>query len=904
MRPSARCRPPGPRDRDRHDGVCRNAHRPSKVGYSTPRPDSAGQIPQVRCRKTGLKLFADDRILHPSRNPDLNRGQMIITRKKVIPLHWAFYAQLPLLLSIYGGFVLGTPFLLLMKRFLDNPAAIMGLISMEVYLTLVAAPLISWISDRIWTRYGRRKGFIALADALRGLILIAMPFSPNLIVLIGLRWLFGIVGALGQPTQALAYEVVPAPQRGVSAGFFSASIQFGNLVFFFLLLGRFDDLYFLGPLSIFTHATGGVIMFMLAAILLLGIAAYEILGFKEIKPPDAQSLNDGRKPGESLIRHFFRAFIRDVLGKDLLPLYLLLIVNTMFGVGLGIFQPLLFTEQWGYSLQDLGNTVAVGVVLAVALSLISGWVADKFGKMRAFLLANIGSFIVNVGYTLFVWFLPDQRPSLLQIVLFGNIGLIFGMLKGVVSFPLMMEYVKRNRMGAAGAGIGLFNALFNNTVVLFVGVWLAWWSSWFLPQAGYRVEAVFSKPQTRAEVESLLAPSGLQLRMEPLHPPGTRASESHRWRLHQDDAKAKQLLAERKRLTDEVGTLQARIDSPLSSPERREVLRRRLDEVNARLAEIATELEQASKSLLETLAPILKGRLSEPGSQILSASLSEGTAHLSLRTLNPVSEDSAKRLVRLLEGPEQLMEREGDGPRPRLRGRVAVSAGEDPGGSHLDVSIGIDARFLKLFEPALKSGSEPASAHLFASTVLGVMRGVLGREPDAFELAMVEISAETSGNRMFSITLESGLALGTERLELLGEALDSEEILGDVRAFPDSGRIEGTWRVEQASGIHPARKADLERLLALTGGDSVAAGLLAVSAQRITETAAAPPLYIFVPAIDARHEPADRVYEYFFSSQVLMIATDLFGFAMIWLLVVLEKRGRIRRLGAEEDLHR
>jgi hypothetical protein len=56
---------------------------------------------------------------------------MIITRKKRIPLHWAFYAQLPLILTIYGQFVINAPFLLMMKRFIDNPAAIMGLTSIS-----------------------------------------------------------------------------------------------------------------------------------------------------------------------------------------------------------------------------------------------------------------------------------------------------------------------------------------------------------------------------------------------------------------------------------------------------------------------------------------------------------------------------------------------------------------------------------------------------------------------------------------------------------------------------------------------------------------------------------------------------------------------------------------------------
>jgi len=56
---------------------------------------------------------------------------MLITRKTEAPLSWAFYAQLIIVLSIYGKFVLNAPLLLLIKQYLDNPAAIMGRMRLE-----------------------------------------------------------------------------------------------------------------------------------------------------------------------------------------------------------------------------------------------------------------------------------------------------------------------------------------------------------------------------------------------------------------------------------------------------------------------------------------------------------------------------------------------------------------------------------------------------------------------------------------------------------------------------------------------------------------------------------------------------------------------------------------------------
>jgi hypothetical protein len=116
-----------------------------------------------------------------------------------------------------------------------------------------------------------------------------MPLAPNLWILIILRWIYGAVGDLGAPTQALAYEIVPAQQRGRSSGFKSAFMQLGNLVFFWLVLGRFDDVYFMGPFSYFVSASGGVIMFWLAALLLLGTAMFEFLGSRRSIRPGASA---------------------------------------------------------------------------------------------------------------------------------------------------------------------------------------------------------------------------------------------------------------------------------------------------------------------------------------------------------------------------------------------------------------------------------------------------------------------------------------------------------------------------------------------------------------------------------------------------------------------------------------
>ena len=87
---------------------------------------------------------------------------MLITRKTQIPLHWVFYAQVPFVMAIAANFAMGAPFLYAVRKFLDNPAAITFLLSIEALVTIVIGPFCSWLSDRVWTRWGRRKIFILI----------------------------------------------------------------------------------------------------------------------------------------------------------------------------------------------------------------------------------------------------------------------------------------------------------------------------------------------------------------------------------------------------------------------------------------------------------------------------------------------------------------------------------------------------------------------------------------------------------------------------------------------------------------------------------------------------------------------------------------------------------------------
>ncbi|MDQ8184653.1 MFS transporter [Pelagicoccus sp. SDUM812002] len=840
---------------------------------------------------------------------------MIITRKKKVPVHWLFYAQLPLLLTIYGESVIHAPFLLLMKKFMDNPAAIMGLISMEIYINLFGAPFISWLSDRVWTRWGRRKFFVVIADTGRALCLLAMPFAPNVIVLILLRWGFSLAGSFGSMTQALIYEVVPPPQRGRLSGFFQASVQFGNIIFFFLLLGRFDDYYFMGPFRFITEMSGGAIMFCLCAFVLLGISAFEGLGFREIKPPDGGSINDGRKPGQSIFVHFIKSFYQDVFAKDLLPIYLFVFVTIMFSVNLGIFQPLLYTEQWGYSLQDMGNTMAVGAIFSITFALAAGWFADRFGKIQTFVLASAGSLIMNIFYTVFVAFQPDNRPTLLQIIVIGNITQAFMMVKSVVTYPLMMEYVKRSRMGSASAGTYLFQNLFRSLVLLFVGVWLVWWSVWFFPQAGYQTATTFPDEINEAQLRSKIESTGLDpddYVLRPIHQYGVDKETSMRWWIHRNDDGTSDNLAELKDLKNELSSLEAEVTSPFLEDVERDAINEKIEAAKARTAAINQELENGKSELHQKLYGVLGDTLFEAGAQLRDARFEDDTLFLSVTTIEKLPAEQVELLEQNLNGPQYQVtasDSEQSSSRWRSEVEVEVISGEIPG---LNIQAKFDPNFTSLYRILNTGQSKVPAAFELANSINSIFQSGLGRGNQQFTISSAERS-QSNGQQRLSFELNISQNALNSDTSLLAEALTQEQAIEDVSAQQVANN-RYRFEIELATNAAAANTSDWltrsraneirDRLASLLPDQPFPQSLATETYLRLADVLASQPFYVSIPENTPRSRHTEREYEYFFSSKTLEIASDLIGFAIIFFIIYIEKKGVIRRYGAEEDLKR
>lgn len=838
---------------------------------------------------------------------------MLITRKTKVPTHWVFYAQIPFVMAIVANFATGAPFIFALKKFIDNTAAISFLLSIEVTITVLGGPFAAWLSDRVWTRYGRRKIFVVISNIPQAAALIAMPFAPNLMYLLVCRWIYGIFGDIGTPNQALTMEVVPSKQRGLGSGFFNAQINFCNLVFWWLVFGRLDDVYFTGPFRYLSEISGEILVFCSAGLLLLAICFYTFYGIHEVEPPNRKTLDDERRSGENFIVLFARTFFKDVLSKDLLPLYLLMLIGTLTSVGLGVLGPLLFTEQWGFTKQQMGNNFAVGAAYGILLSLFSGWIADRTSKIRVYTIALILALIAKIAWTIYVSYQPDHRPSLTEVIVFGNIQFTFSTLAGVVAFPLLLEYVERNRLGSAAAGQALFSGLIKNGFTMFVGSYVLVWSIFFLPQAGDRVEMVFRDSLTHETVlEKIHDPVLLdELHLEAMHRPGVDGETSRHWKIRRAIEGAGEIHAHIKDLRNQIGNLANKMSSPLNSEAEIAEYQTEIEALKEKQSELQAQLNESVREFETRLRQSFGEQLTVNGEQIVEASVSDDGSGVTLllEVIEPVTGELSEEIRTALDKLEQVfdtvdLQRVSSERVNEFKPDLSVEPVDYPVNG-IRIEMTRDPDFVALELALANAGYAIEPVFNTASDLLILLRGLAGEETGNYSLSEINVQPSDSPQMDFQLEIHSPAPsqIPTESdMAALFENFDTvqaAEIDGDFPSYDVTLQLSPLARADAVEGEIYERFKDL-----LPNATETEIRAIKQLYQRSEATLASHPFFLNTTRPIILSQPADREYDYFFSVQYFMIGTDVFGIFIIGLIVYLERRGTIRRRGVEEDERR
>lgn len=399
---------------------------------------------------------------------------IIETQHKTIPWRWVvlltLVTQARILVLLASGSMTFT-----MRKFIDSPLVINSITSLDVLFNLLIAAPCLYYSDRIWTRMGRRLPFVLTSFVILAVVLLLLPLVSSAVPIGVLVVLWLIFWDMGATFETLLMEIIPPAQRGrasaINAWMFQVIIMLQTVV----ISGRFDDVVH----SIGLTLRGEQLIYWWGAAAASFCLLFLTLFVRE-RPPLHQTV-----PNES---HGFKGALGNVLGeRTLWPVYLLVFAMILMQTGLGAIDPLLMTDQWGYSKQDIGTNIFVGglINLFIIIPLV-GLVADRMNRLLMFGIGVGGTLFFQICYYIFVQFiLPDQRPTIAHIITFGLCMSAIGQMSSVAMQPLIFEYIPRDKMGTAQAGLSLIRSIGRLVTLNGVGLWVTTYSKWFLPEGRY-----------------------------------------------------------------------------------------------------------------------------------------------------------------------------------------------------------------------------------------------------------------------------------------------------------------------------------------------------------------------------------------------------------------------------------
>ena len=161
---------------------------------------------------------------------------------------------------------------------------------------LLVQPVVGYLSDRTWTRWGRRRPFFMVGAVLTTLALLVMPNSPTLWIAAGTLWVLDAsINVSMEPFRAFVGDQLAPRQRPTGYAMQSFFIGVGAIVASFLP-------FILTHFGVSNTAAPGEVpdsvryAFYFGALVLLAAISWTVFSTREYSPTELASFDDAEPP--------------------------------------------------------------------------------------------------------------------------------------------------------------------------------------------------------------------------------------------------------------------------------------------------------------------------------------------------------------------------------------------------------------------------------------------------------------------------------------------------------------------------------------------------------------------------------------------------------------------------------
>lgn len=337
----------------------------------------------------------------------------------------------------------------LARLFTDNGYLIGALLAVGPLVSAVLNPGIGRLSDRTWTRFGRRLPYVMAGLPLSIAILFMIPHAPSYEALFLLFVVRAVVMAVaGVPLMAMIPDMTPAAWRG-------------RIMSFFMVVGGIGAIAIQVSGKFFWESHFEWVYYLAGALSLIILPPLFFLREREPEPWEL-ALARQRK-GLSA-----RALLAPFSQRDPVTFFLASALFRYFATGIVITYLTLFAQtDLGVSIGDAALAIAVTGGARLLLAIPAGRLADRLDRKRLLLMSTLLAASVHLLTGVAVWNLAGLYAVLL-------VGAVAGTLEMVVGGPLLMDLMPSDRRGEiTGVNMVLQN-LFRGVGALLGGAIFAW----------------------------------------------------------------------------------------------------------------------------------------------------------------------------------------------------------------------------------------------------------------------------------------------------------------------------------------------------------------------------------------------------------------------------------------------
>ncbi|MFQ5698902.1 MAG: MFS transporter [Myxococcota bacterium] len=334
-------------------------------------------------------------------------------------------------------------------RFTQSGYGIGLLLAIGPLVSAVLNPGVGRLSDRTWTRFGRRMPFVLLGVPLSIVILFAIPSAGGfgvLLLLFGVRAVLGSLG--GVPLMSLIPDMTSPSWRG-------------RIMSIFLIVGGVGAIVIQASGKAFWEQHFAYVYYLTGA---LSLFILPPLFFIREPRPEPGELEMARARRGSSVGALLGALTR----REPIALFLASAGLRYLSVGIVASYFTLFAlTDLGISVGDSALAIAVSGLARLPLAVPSGQLADRMDRRRLLLGTTLATALLHALTGFAVWNLTGLYAVLL-------VGAIIGSLDMVVSGPLFMDLLPADQRGElTGVNMVLQN-VFRAVGALLGGAVFAW----------------------------------------------------------------------------------------------------------------------------------------------------------------------------------------------------------------------------------------------------------------------------------------------------------------------------------------------------------------------------------------------------------------------------------------------